>query len=425
VLGVGLGLRVALAWFVVGPEGTPDSGAAAIDRVAWNLARGLGFTLDAPAGTQPTALVPPVVPWLTSLLYRAAGHQFFAAVLLQCLVGALIPLLAAALGRSLFGDPVGRWAAWIAAVDPLLVRFSAELRTETAFAAALLLALCLGAEWVRAPRGGRALGLGLVWGVTSLTASTALALAPVIAAWAWPPLGLTVGGRARGRQIALLLLGLCAVVGPWTLRNAVALRAFVPVTTDTGRALWMGNSPAAWDDPARRGGADAEAGGDPAAGDRSGEVEADARARSRAWAFARGRVEDWPAIAAAKLARFWWPGSGDADRRPVRPEWWRAALDPFRLWSLVLFPFVLWGVARSLRGERRWFQALPLLVVVAFMGVAVAFHGSARVRLAVEPVLAVLAAFGLEQGWRRWRVRRGGLALVPQGRREEPGTAKR
>ena len=83
------------------------------------------------------------------------SHQFFAAVLLQCVAGSLVPLVVASLGGALFGRPVGRTAGWLATLHPLLVFFSGYLLTETIFTLALMLALLLSVEWVRTPRPGR------------------------------------------------------------------------------------------------------------------------------------------------------------------------------------------------------------------------------------------------------------------------------
>ena len=96
---VAFALRAAYAWVAMGPNATPSSDAASYDTVAWNLARGAGFALDGAAGPYPTAFVPPVLPFLTSLLYRVVGHQFFAALLLQCAIGALVPVLLASFAR--------------------------------------------------------------------------------------------------------------------------------------------------------------------------------------------------------------------------------------------------------------------------------------------------------------------------------------
>ena len=422
MFGVALVLRVAYAWAALGPAATPSSDPATYDTVAWNLARGVGFHLDAASGSYPTAFVPPVVPWVTSLLYRLVGHQFFAAILLQCLAGALVPLLCAALGRSLFGDTVGRWSGWLAAVHPLLVFFSGYLLTETMFTAFLLLALLLSADWVRTPRGGRALGAGLAWGIAALTRPTALPLPILIAAWAWHPVGLTVGGATRVRQIVLLMLGLAIVVVPWTLRNAIALHAFVPVTTGAGGALMVANNPATWDDPARRGGADSGTYREALAGEFRGldEVSLDARARERTWAFMRERMPLWPQVGLAKLARFWRLGAEGGGtggwQRPGSPLEPLRRLDPLLIWSLVTLPFAIWGVVRVSMGARRWFQALPLLVILYFTLVALVFFGSLRMRVPVEPLVVLYVALGCEGARRQLRARRRGLTLVPGGR---------
>lgn len=416
---VALALRVTYAWLTTGPGATPSSDPATYDTVAWNLARDAGFSLDGAAGPYPTAFVPPLVPWLTSLLYRVIGHQYFAAVLLQCAIGALVPLLVAALGGALFGGTVGRLAAWIAAVHPLLVFFSGYLLTEAAFCATLLVALLLSVEWVRTPRGGRALGAGLAWGIATLTRPTALLLPLVIALWGWRPLGLTIGPSGRIRHLALLALGLALVVAPWTIRNAIALRAFVPVTTGAGGALMVANNPAAWDDPVARGGAHSASYQAAMASEFRGlgEVEVDARARAHAWTFLRGRVGDWPRAALAKLGRFWRltaEGGGTGSwQRPGSPLERLRRIDPLWLWSLVTLPFALWGVGRTLRGARRWFQSLPILVVLYFMMIAVVFFGSLRMRVPIEPLMALFVALGIDHASRLVRARARGLSVVP------------
>ncbi len=429
MVGVALALRVAYAWLAHGPGATPHSDPATYDAVAWNLARGAGFSLDAAAGPYPTAFVPPLVPWVTSLLYRVVGHDYFAAILLQCAAGALVPPALAALAGALHGGGIARASGWLAAVHPLLVFFSGHLLTETMFTVALLLALLLSVEWVRTPRGGRALGAGIAWGLATLTRPTALLLPALVALWAWRPLGLTVGGPARARHLALLALGLAVVVAPWTLRNAVALGAFVPVTTGAGGALMVANNPDTWDDPAARGGADGASYQAAIAGEFRGlgEVETDARARARAWAFMRGRMGDWPAVAAAKLARFWRLGAEGggtgAWQRPDSPLAPLQRLDPMLLWSLATLPFALAGVARTLRDARRWFLALPLLVLGYFSLIAVVFFGSLRMRVPVEPLVVLFVALGLDRARRALRRRGRGLTVVPGGRERGPGRA--
>lgn len=414
-----LSLRVANAWLATGPNACPVSDPATYDTVAWNLARGAGFSLDGAGGAYPTAFVPPLLPWITSLLYRTVGHDYFAAVLLGCVIGSLAPLLLAAFATRMFSSAVGRLAGWLAVVHPLLVFFCGHLLTETPFTVMLLFALLLSVEWVKAPRPGRALGTGIAWGLAALTRPTALALPALVGVWAWLPLGFALSPRARLRQIALLLLGLALTVGPWTLRNAFVMHAFVPVTTGAGGALLVGNNAASWADPATRGGGSNELWEELVRTEYRGlsETETDVRARARAVAFLREHFHEWPAMAAAKATRFWRLSS---DAGPARGARWVApplqalarALDPLFLWSVVVMPLALWGLGRSLSGPRRWFQSLSLWVLLYFTWLGVVFFGSLRMRVPIEPLVILFAAAGLADLGRRLRTQRTGLRVV-------------
>lgn len=419
---VAFGLRALYAWLAQGPHATPSSDAVSYDTIAASLARGDGFRLEGASGAYPTAFVPPVVPWLTSLVYRAVGHQFFAALMLQAAIGACVPLLARALASSTFGSPVARWTAWLCAVHPLLVFFSGYLLTETTFCAALLLALLATVAWIQAPRPARAFGAGCLWGLAALVRPTALPMPLVVAAWAWVPLGLSLRASGRVRQLLLLALGVVLVVGPWTIRNAIALRAFVPITTGGGRSLLDANNPMVWDDDALRGGATSVYGLEPYASRFRGrsEVEVDRLSGRLAREFLAARAGEWPRAAAAKLGRFWRVSS----EAGTTGRWQRAGsplaallarVDPLLVWSLVVLPFALWGLARTLLDPRRLFLSLPAWTIVAFTIGSIVYWGALRMRVPIEPLVALYAGAGIEDVRRRWRLRRSGLKLVAAG----------
>jgi len=335
-------LRAGGAWVAAFSPAPGDPAIAAADAVASNLARGSGFTLETAQGLKPTAAVPPVVPWLMSLAYRGLGHRPLAMLLLRCAIGALVPLLLAAFGRSLFGDPVGRWSGWLATVHPLLVVTATARPLETALAAVMLLALNLSAGWVRTPRAGRALGAGLTWGGAALTHAAALPLPALVAAWGWRPLGLALDAGGRARQLGLLLLGFALVVGPWTLRNALAVHAWIPVS---------------------------------------------------AAAVGVASATPWLALT--------------------------------RGWAVATLPLVVWGVVCSLRGGRRWFQALPLPIVVALAVTAAVRRGGFDARVPIEALAALYAVVGFEDARRRLRARARGLTVVPGRRASGPPASGR
>jgi 4-amino-4-deoxy-L-arabinose transferase-like glycosyltransferase len=429
VFAVGLAVRLAYAWMAAGPLAQPSSDAAEYATIATHLAHGMGFSLGSGAGVYPTAFVPPVVPWLTSLVYRVTGPVYFAALVLQCVIGACVPLLLGSLAGLLFGSPVARAATWLAVFDPLLVFFSGYLLTETAFAAALLLALLATVHWIRTPRAGRALGAGLLWGLASLTRPTALALPAILLAWAWVPLGLSVNARERVRQCALLLLGTTLLVAPWTLRNAIALRAFVPVTTGSGRALLDSNNPRVWNDPRLRGNAFTVYSVEPYASQLRGldEPAVDRRARALALAFLRAHAGEWPGVAVAKVGRMWRLGAeggttGSWQRAGSPLGALRARVDPLLVWSIPVFVLALLGAVETLRQPRRWFQSVGLIPIVWFTLLATVFWGALRVRVPVQPLVLLYAGAGFETVRRMLRVRRSGLTVV-DGRRSADGSA--
>ena len=408
---VALFLRGGYAWIASGPGTVPYSDPAHYDEIAWNLARGEGYALGSGTNVRPTAYRPPALPWITSLVYRAAGHRYDLAVLLQAVIGATVPLLVVALGAALFGAGVGWLAGWLAAFHPLIVFFSGHLLTENLFTALILLALLLGVRWVSAPRGGLALATGIAWGLASLARPLALLLPVVLVLWGWSALGRAAGARGRAAQVGLLILGLVLAVGPWTLRNARVFDAFVPVSTNSGRVLLEGYNPRSWDDPALRGGGAIDVTAEPYATLIAlPEVEADRRARAEAIRFARSRAGELPHIALARLARFWrWSaeggGTGAWQREGSLPRRIAARIDPVRVWSLVVFPLALWGVFLILRSPPRGYRSLPLLVMAYFSLLAMVFWGGLRPRAPIEPLIVLVAAAGAADLHRRLRVR--------------------
>jgi 4-amino-4-deoxy-L-arabinose transferase-like glycosyltransferase len=393
-----------------------------LEIIASNLARGGGFSLGLGAAALPTASVAPVLPWLLSLVLRLGIHRPLVTLLVPCLIGALIPLLTSALASIVLGAASARVAGWIAALGPILLTFSTRLVPDTMMTAAMLSALALTASWIRTPEPGRALGAGIAWGMTALASDSALLLPVLVLAWAWIPLGLTVAHRDRLRQAALLMLGCVIVIAPWTIRNAIALRAPVLVTTGAGSALLDGNNETVWSDPARRGGGIRARALDPGAA-RGRDLSEPARDREAARAaadFAGGHASEAPRVIVAKLGRLWTLSGRDANLVDPEGQGPATLLDrmPWLLaaWSIVILPLALFGAVRVLSGPKRWFQSLPLLVTLYFTACAIVFYGCVRQRVPIEPMVALFAAAGFDEARRFTRRRASGLKVIEGGR---------
>jgi 4-amino-4-deoxy-L-arabinose transferase-like glycosyltransferase len=182
---------------------------------------------------EPSAYRPPGWPVLLAGIWRLTGQHLWSARLLLVLLGAATCVLGAVIARKLWGDLPGLAAGMLLALDPLLVATGATLESETLFTLLVVGAVAAALYARDRPRPYRLLAVGALAGLAALTRTNGLVLIPVVACLAVPP-------HWRWRSVAAVLttiLVAAAVIAPWTVRNAVHLHRFVPVSTETGNTL--------------------------------------------------------------------------------------------------------------------------------------------------------------------------------------------
>ncbi len=365
ILLLGLGLRLDYAW-----EGrAPVYDAVAYERIATNLERGEGFTLGQGA-TQPASNYSPGLPLLVGGLYGLSGgdHERLARLILAA-IGALAVLFAYLIGRRLSGPPAGLIGAAVVAIYPALLEYQGMLMGEP-LAASLLSGAVLAMLWAsdagqtipargscrggpppcaRTPLRGalryggpppprhpreRWLIPGLLLGSLVLVRpeylGIALLLAVVVLARDRPP------WRTGLANAAILLAGAALIVAPWTIRNAVVLDRFVPVSTGGGQVLFAGSYMPSGGDPERVGaevlerhpGLDGQLPADARleqilaalAAQRYPELESDEAlgrmGRERLWENVSERPAEYADFVAAKVWRVWGHGPREVMQRP-------------------------------------------------------------------------------------------------------------
>jgi 4-amino-4-deoxy-L-arabinose transferase-like glycosyltransferase len=183
----------------------------------------------------PTAYFPPAYPYLLGAVdlidgQRSADHAAVEpARLSQALLGTITVALVGLLALELFGATVGLIALGIAAVYPPLIELSATIVAENLLTALVLAAtLCaLRARRVADPNGWIVLA-GILTGLAALThMNGALLVIPLAFALR------SYGARASALLVAVAIL----TVIPWSIRNAVQLHSFVPISDETGITL--------------------------------------------------------------------------------------------------------------------------------------------------------------------------------------------
>lgn len=184
-------------------------------------------------GWFPSSYRPPAWPLALAGVWSATGIDVESARLTTLALGVATCVLGAHLGRRVGGPRTGVVAGLLLAVDPLLLSSTASIGSEALFTA-LLLAGVLTALRARERSGWRTAAFaGALTGAAALTRTNGLALIPLVA-WLVVPLP---RGRWWYRRSAVTLLAAAAVIAPWSLRNAVELHHFVPVSTEAGNTL--------------------------------------------------------------------------------------------------------------------------------------------------------------------------------------------
>lgn len=244
---------------------------------------------------------------------------------------------------------------------------------------------------------------GVLFGALALTRPEYLAIAGLVA--------LVVFAReARGDwrpsliRAAIFVFGLVVIVAPWTVRNAIALDRFVPISTGGGQVLYAGTYLPSDGDPEKVGAEVVSENPDlfqpqdaerlrleqilaRLAAARYPGMETDQAlsklGKEQLWDDVSEEPVEYADFVATKVWRIWSHGPRDVMREPV--------------WVLVhwlLIAFGLLGLA-ILAWQRRWEALLIGTIFLAITLVSALLVASPRRVLVLVPLLAALTSIGI------------------------------
>jgi hypothetical protein len=343
---------------------------------------------------------PPAYEYFIALV-RLAFHSLAAVQWAQVALGALlVPAIARSGGRA-FSPRVGIVAAAMAALYPELLWYSAHFWSETLFLLFLWWAIERTLEADASGSTRVAALAGLLWGLSALTRELSLYLVPIAALWLLRPArGFRPAAGALVRASALVL-ALVLSVAPWTIRNAIRYRAFIPISTMGGLNLWQGNTTIThlqiYDEVDRI----------------DGPVAQDRFCRRMAWRAIRNQQPYWIlAKLESQMPEFWKASAEVLDHLAGReacgplPARTLAALEvAFVGPYLVLLGFFVVGLARLRPGAGGW---LLLVLLAAYNLAHVVAYATTRFRVPILPIVFMVAAAAVVgerlAPLREWRV---------------------
>jgi len=368
--------------------------------LARHLADGLGFTAN---GRTPTAFRPPAWPSTLAVVdflgggivaSRFVGVAFFSTTVVMLY----------ALVKRIAGSDAGLLAAALLTCYPLSLYTATTLYTESQsmllVTVGLLTVVIADAAAEPAEGVGWAAASGACFGLLGLTAPAYLIVVAIVVVW-------LLWRRCSFRRIAILAAPLVVVLSiplvAWGVRNEVAIGSFVPVSTNGGLNLLLGNNPNAT--PTTGVNADISEYITTVRRRDLGEVEADRYFREQAVEWIRDDPGSAAVLYAGKLANFF------NFRSNVVSESQQSGLTD-ALGALTYYPLLLLFVVRL-----AMFRSLPLvrgegLLVASYLGYAVTaaiFFTRIRFRVPVDQLMIAVVACGVV-AWSRSRYRRSAVA---------------
>jgi len=213
--------------------------------VARSLALGHGFSSPFLPSTGPTALVPPLFPYLLAGVFRTFGlYTAKSAFVIMSLDGLLSALTCIPIYLSLkyaAGERPAQLAGWLWAIYPFAIYFSGTQVWDYALTSFLFATCFCFAQRLHLQESFSVwFGFGILYGVTTLSNPSVLSIFPFLLLTAlWKVR--RIGGRWLLYGV-FSMLALIAVISPWAVRNDRVMHAASPIRDGFWLEFWAGNS---------------------------------------------------------------------------------------------------------------------------------------------------------------------------------------
>lgn len=365
-----------------------------LGRVARSIAAGHGFASPLRmVDTGPTAWFTPIYPYLVAGIFKIWGIFSDTSRLVieasNCAFAALTVIPIYGIARRTFQTTVAVGAAWAWVFLPTSLVFPVTWIWDTALAA-LFLALIFWATL--AVHDTKAIlpwaGYGGLWAVGVLINPSLLSLFPFLVVWAIWPSRRNFSLCAKLSAMTLLVFALGLV--PWTVRNYRVFGKFIVFRSNFGLELWLGNNPSVpdtWSPWLHPNDSREEA----EKYKQMGEIAFMEEKEREAFAFIRTHPADTLHFMFRRFLNNWLAVTDSpADEWSSSPLYLKA----FIVMNLLLSLFTLVGALFAYRERPR--EAFPYaIVLLVFPLIFCLTHSSLRYRFPMDPLMMVLAAYGV------------------------------
>ena len=378
----------------------PDVAAATLDHnefgwemgwVARSIFLGQGFSSPFLPVTGPTALVPPIYPYILAAIFRVLGlystKSAFAILAFNSLCSSLTCIPIFLLVRNALNVRIARISAFAWAIYPFAIYFSAGRVWDYALTSLLFTTLLLLAQRLHLRSTLGWVGFGALYGIAALVNPSIVSLLPVLLLIALYKVWRVSGAWfLKGLVASLVFFAVCT---PWTMRNDRDMHTRFFIRDGFWIEFYAGNngdtkeSNSAWAHPA-------SSASEMSKYESLGEIAYIADKGTLAKQFVAHHPGFFAVATARRVIRFW-------------TGYWSFSASYIKYEPLDLpnVPFCLFLIFFLIRGIRRWRKEdapalLPFLcTLVIFPLPYYVTHSSMDYRQPIEPLIIILVTVGL------------------------------
>jgi 4-amino-4-deoxy-L-arabinose transferase-like glycosyltransferase len=393
LLGFGIRMVVVLAGYREVALGSTDFNLFGWEMgwTARSIALGRGFSSPFLPITGPTALVPPLYPYLLAGIFRLFGvysvQSAFVTLSLNALFSSLTTIPLYFLARNTLDARAGRIASFAWAVYPFAIYFAANRVWDYALTSLLFSCCLLFAQKLHLRSWSNWIAFGALYGVAALSNPSVCSLLPFLLLIALYKVW-RVGGRwfTKGLLASVAFLAVCA---PWIVRTERVMHTTAFLRDGFWLEFYAGNNGDTFKSNAES--------AHPASNAnemrlylQQGEIVYIAQKHILAERWISGHKLFFAGLCARRATEFW-TGFWSLSPRYLASE-------PLDLPNI---PFCIFLTAFMILGLRRWWRddpgsALPsLIAVIVFPIPYYLTHSSPDYRQPIEPIILLLVTVGL------------------------------
>lgn len=366
---IALFLRLSAVFNQKEADRIPKRDAAGYDEMAANLASGKGLTQLIDGSLKPVIYRTPGYPLFLAGIYYISGHNYMTAKIVQAVLGALFCIIVFFIANLIHDDAMtGLTASLCAALyKPFISGFyfyggPASLYSE--YFCMFIIGLAILALLFFIKKGGAKTGMlaGLFMGLAVLTRSEFAVFPVILIIYLFCVSKLSIKALLKKYFIVYFFMVLAII--PWTARNYIVFKEFIPLSTNGGISFWGGNNSLA------NGGES-----DPAWSWKDGTTKKDKEYFRKGMEYLKNNPKRIPALFTRKILVHWAPFA-----------------EGFRLFnSFYAFILLFGGIGILFFRKKSVLENILLLILVTTTVSAVITYGEPRYRYSYEPYLIIFS----------------------------------